>query len=61
MADGEAAGSGGLGGWRVVDGRLDGSGAPVDALRLMTGVYWNGGKVEAGSDAARELFSQWGL
>jgi hypothetical protein len=63
VPEGEAAGSERLGesGWRIVDGKLDGSGEPVDALRLLTGIYWNGGKVEAGSDAARELLSHWGL
>ena len=60
VSDGQA-GTERLGGWRIVDGKLDGSGEPVDALRLLTGIYWNGGKVEAGCDAARELLSHWGL
>jgi hypothetical protein len=55
------AGTDELGGWRVADGKLEGSGDPVDALRLLTGVYWNGGEVTAGSDAARDLLSGWGL
>jgi glycerol 3-phosphatase-2 len=57
-----------LGGWRVVrDGdrvRLDGSGRPVDALRLLCGVVWDGtdvAHVRAGSDQARDLLTGWGL
>ncbi|MEU7908938.1 HAD-IIA family hydrolase [Actinoplanes sp. NPDC049118] len=50
-----------LGGWRLAPGKLTGSGTPVDALRLLTGVYWNGGEVQAGSDEARELLTGWGL
>ncbi|GAB1692983.1 HAD-IIA family hydrolase [Krasilnikovia sp. M28-CT-15] len=62
-ADAEAAG-----GWRLADDggtvRLDGDGAPVDALRLLCGRVWNGvasGDVRAGSEAARELLTSWGL
>ncbi|AGZ44258.1 HAD-IIA family hydrolase [Actinoplanes friuliensis] len=50
-----------LGGWQVADGKLTGSGTPVDALRLLTGVYWNGGEVKACSDEARDLLTGWGL
>jgi hypothetical protein len=50
-----------LGGWQLADGRLEGSGEPVDALRLLAGVYWDGGKVQAGSEAARDLYARWGL
>jgi glycerol 3-phosphatase-2 len=49
------------GGWRLTDGRLEGSGTPVDALRLLAGFVWDGGKASAGSDEARSLFEQWGL
>ena len=55
------AGQDELGGWRLADGRLDGSGDPVDALRLLTGFTWDGGKAEAGSDEARELLTGWGV
>jgi glycerol-1-phosphatase len=55
------AGADDLGGWQLTDGKLEGSGDPVDALRLLAGVYWDGGEVKAGSDAARELYSSWGL
>lgn len=47
------------GGWQLVDGRLDGSGAPVDALRLVAGVVWAGGEVESGSDEAAKLLTEW--
>jgi HAD superfamily hydrolase (TIGR01450 family) len=50
-----------IGGWRVSGGKLEGAGAPVDALRLLTGVYWDGDEVKAGSDEARELLTGWGL
>jgi hypothetical protein len=58
-----------VGGWRVVrDGervRLEGSGKPADALRLLCGVIWDGGtsvaNVSAGSDEARDLLTGWGL
>ena len=50
-----------VGGWQLAGGKLAGAGEPVDALRLLAGVYWKGGKVEPGSDAARELFSGWAL
>ncbi|BAL91324.1 putative haloacid dehalogenase-like hydrolase [Actinoplanes missouriensis 431] len=56
------------GGWRVSrDGDravLDGSGDPVDALRLLCGVTWDGvpvAAVEAGSPAAGELLRDWGV
>jgi HAD superfamily hydrolase (TIGR01450 family) len=57
-----------LGGWRLdADGgdvRLDGAGDPVDALRLLCGVTWDGTAAEnvrAGSDEAREVLTGWGL
>jgi hypothetical protein len=57
-----------LGGWRVVrDGelaRLEGSGPPVEALRLLCGVVWDGtdvANVRAGSGEARDLLTGWGL
>jgi HAD superfamily hydrolase (TIGR01450 family) len=56
------------GGWRVVrEGervRLEGSGTPVDALRLLCGVVWDGtdvANVSAGSDEARDLLTGWSL
>jgi glycerol-1-phosphatase len=56
------------GGWRLVRDdeqvRLEGSGRPVDALRLLCGVVWDGtdvANVHAGSDDARELLDGWGL
>ncbi len=56
------------GGWRVTrDGEratFTGSGDPVLALRLLCGVTWDGVPVsglQADSDAARELFTAWGL
>ncbi|RZU48892.1 HAD superfamily hydrolase (TIGR01450 family) [Krasilnikovia cinnamomea] len=56
------------GGWRLADDggavRLTGDGTPVDALRLLCGRVWDGvapGDVRAGSDAARELLTSWGL
>jgi glycerol-1-phosphatase len=56
------------GGWRITrDGdrvTLGGSGDPVTALRLLCGVTWDGVPLEgiaAGSDAARETCSGWGL
>jgi hypothetical protein len=55
------AGTDELGGWRLADGKLDGAGDPVDALRLLAGFVWDGGKAQAGSDAARDVFSGWGL
>ena len=63
-----AGDAGALGGWRLSrDGdevRLDGAGDPVDALRLLCGVTWSGTATEdvrAGSDAAREVLTGWGL
>ncbi|WP_045742226.1 HAD-IIA family hydrolase [Actinoplanes rectilineatus] len=57
-----------VGGWRVErDGDraiLHGSGEPVDALRLLCGVTWSGvpvHAVEAGSGAAGELLTGWGV
>ena len=57
-----------MGGWTLTrDGssvRLDGSGAAVDALRLLCGPAWSGtgiGDIEAGSDDARRVFADWGL
>lgn len=56
------------GGWRVTrDGDkavLDGSGDPVEALRLLCAVTWTGvavGAITAGSGGARELLRSWGL
>jgi glycerol-1-phosphatase len=60
--------TGELGGWRLSrDGdkvRLAGSGAPVDALRLLCGPVWDGtgvANVHAASDDAREVLTGWGL
>jgi HAD superfamily hydrolase (TIGR01450 family) len=57
-----------VGGWKLTrDGssvRLDGSGAPVDALRLLCGPAWSGtaaGDIRAGSDEAGRVLSDWGL
>ena len=54
-----------LGGWRLTREdkavRLAGSGDPVDALRLLTGPAWDGAKIHAGSEAARELLTGWGM
>jgi hypothetical protein len=56
----------GAGGWRLErDGqrvRLDGSGEPVDAVRLLTGPCWDGvavADVQAASAAAREVLTGW--
>ncbi|WP_433826042.1 HAD-IIA family hydrolase [Actinoplanes sp. CA-015351] len=58
----------GASGWRVTrDGDravLDGSGDPVDALRLLCGVTWDGvplSAIEAGSPEAGELLHAWGI
>jgi glycerol-1-phosphatase len=56
-----AKGTDELGGWRVSGGRLDGSGRPVDALRLLCPAAWDGAQVSAGSDEARSVLSGWGL
>ncbi|MFI7601171.1 HAD-IIA family hydrolase [Actinoplanes sp. NPDC049681] len=53
------AGTAELGGWRLADGRLSGAGAAVDALRLLTGFVWDGGKPQAGSDEAGKLLGEW--
>jgi glycerol 3-phosphatase-2 len=57
-----------VGGWQVVrDGdtvRLDGAGDAVDALRLLTGVCWDGtdaAAVRGGSPQAIEVLQSWGL
>jgi glycerol 3-phosphatase-2 len=56
------------GGWQLSrDGDravLSGAGDPVDALRLLCGVTWDGvpvGNLTADSGAATELFRSWGL
>ncbi|MFC7532222.1 HAD-IIA family hydrolase [Actinoplanes sp. GCM10030250] len=56
------------GGWRIVrdgdEATLDGSGDPVDALRLLCRVTWDGvapSAVRAGSGAAGELLRSWGF
>ncbi|ROP33376.1 HAD-IIA family hydrolase [Couchioplanes caeruleus] len=53
------AGGGEAGGWRLADGRLEGAGAPVDALRLVAGCVWDGGAPRAGSDEAAGLLKEW--
>ncbi|MFC3386336.1 HAD-IIA family hydrolase [Couchioplanes caeruleus subsp. azureus] len=53
------AGGGEAGGWRLADGRLEGEGSPVDALRLVAGCVWDGGEPRAGSDRAGELLKEW--
>jgi glycerol-1-phosphatase len=50
-----------LGGWRLSGGRLEGSGRPVDALRLLCPAAWDGVTVTAGSDEARSVLADWGL
>ena len=57
-----------LGGWRVARDaevvRLEGAGTPVDALRLLTGVVWDGtdlAAVRGGSPEADEVLRGWGL
>jgi glycerol-1-phosphatase len=47
------------GGWTLAGGTLDGSGDPVDALRLACRHVWGGGTLKAGSDGARELLEAW--
>ncbi|MEU4165098.1 HAD-IIA family hydrolase [Actinoplanes sp. NPDC026670] len=65
--DGESAWTE-VGGWCLAraDGRavLDGSGTPVDALRLLCSATWTGvpvSAVTAESDEARELLKSWNL
>jgi len=53
------AGADEVGGWRLADGRLDGDGSAVDALRLLAGYVWDGGKPQAGSEAAAKLLDDW--
>ena len=53
------AGADEVGGWRLADGRLEGDGSAVDALRLVAGYVWDGGKPQAGSDAAAKLLEDW--
>lgn len=53
------AGAAELGGWKLADGRLSGAGAAVDALRLLTGLVWDGGKPQAGSEEAGKLLGEW--
>ncbi len=55
-----------VGGWRIARAgdtvALDGVGDPVDALRLLCPVIWDGvpvSGISAGSDAARELLDSW--
>ena len=57
-----------VGGWRVVRTgervRLEGAGRPVDALRLLCGVVWDGTDVadlRAGSAEAGDVLAGWGL
>ncbi|MFG1609423.1 HAD-IIA family hydrolase [Actinoplanes sp. NPDC049265] len=54
-----------LGGWdvTVADGNvtLGGSGAAVDALRLLCPHAWSGATVRAGSDEARTVLGDWGV
>ncbi|GGL20329.1 acid sugar phosphatase [Mangrovihabitans endophyticus] len=51
-----------IGGWRLDgDGRLNGAGDPVDALRLLCGSAWRGEPVGAASAGARELLDRWGV
>lgn len=54
------------GGWRLADDgvTLDGAGPAVDALRLLTGVVWDGRpvtEVRGASPQARDLLKSWGL
>ncbi len=57
-----------LGGWRLARDaglvRLEGAGTAVDALRLLTGVVWDGTELAAvrgGSPEADEVLRAWGL
>ncbi|GIE81613.1 acid sugar phosphatase [Actinoplanes philippinensis] len=57
-----------LGGWRLTRDAdrvtLDGSGSPVDALRLLCSATWTGvatSAITGGSDEARELVKSWNL
>ncbi|MFI5496532.1 HAD-IIA family hydrolase [Actinoplanes sp. NPDC051859] len=47
------------GGWQLADGRLEGGGSSVDALRLLCGFMWAGGTPRAGSDNAAKLLGEW--
>ncbi len=65
---GQAAGQVDAAGWRVTDTgtavRLTGSGAPLDALRILCAVAWSGSstlEVESGSEAARTVLRQFDL
>lgn len=53
-------GTGELNGWRLRGEVLEGSGDPVDALRLLCGLAWSGGTAKPGSDAAADLLKSWG-
>ncbi|UQU67295.1 HAD-IIA family hydrolase [Couchioplanes caeruleus] len=53
------AGADEAGGWRLTDGRLDGDGSAVDALRVLAAYVWDGGKPKPGSDAAARLLHDW--
>ena len=54
-----------LGGWHLIrDGStvsLDGSGDPVDALRLLCPATWDGADMKPASDEARRVLDDWGL
>jgi HAD superfamily hydrolase (TIGR01450 family) len=49
-----------IGGWRLTgEATLEGEGRPVDALRLLCPAAWDGARINAGSDAARQLLTKW--
>jgi HAD superfamily hydrolase (TIGR01450 family) len=54
-----------LEGWRLTRNGgtavLDGTGDPVDALRLLCPAAWDGAEVGAASDEARQVVDGWGL
>ena len=57
-----AKGTDELGGWRLTGGsRLEGSGRPVDALRLLCPATWDGATATAGSHEAGEVLRGLGL